>query len=74
MLADAARVPNKFQLARDDLQKYVSLANSDLKARIRYASFLFLTEDYEEMLGELDAIAAEGENTRDEASAWNGLQ
>lgn len=64
LLAKAEAVPNKFELARDDLQKYVELADSDLKARIRYASFLFLTQDYDEMLAELDAIAKEGENTR----------
>ncbi len=64
LLAKAEQVPNKFELARNDLKKYVELAQSDLKARIRFASFLFLTGDYEEMLTELDAISKEGENTR----------
>jgi tetratricopeptide (TPR) repeat protein len=64
LLASSQQIPDKLERARDDLQKYVALAQSDLKARIRYASFLFLTEDYEEMISELDAIAKEGENTR----------
>ncbi len=55
---------NKYARARNDMKKYVDLAQSDLKARIRYASFLFLTEDYEEMLAEIDAIEKEGESTR----------
>lgn len=55
---------NKYARARNDMKKYVDLAQSDLKARIRYASFLFLTEDYEEMLTEIDAIEKEGESTR----------
>ncbi|MEL6649480.1 MAG: hypothetical protein AAFQ87_01620 [Bacteroidota bacterium] len=56
--------PDKYARARNDMKKYVDLAQSDLKARIRYASFLFLTEDYEEMLAEIDAIEKEGESTR----------
>lgn len=46
----------EYQKARDDLKKYVSLAGNDRRARIRYASFLFLAEDYEEALKELNAI------------------
>lgn len=46
----------EYQKARDDLQKYVSLAGNDRRARIRYASFLFLAEDYEEALKELNSI------------------
>ncbi|MEL7529895.1 MAG: tetratricopeptide repeat protein [Bacteroidota bacterium] len=57
-------VDNKYARARNDMKKYVDLAQSDLKARIRYASFLFLTEDYEEMLAEIEAIEKEGESTR----------
>lgn len=55
---------DKYAKARNDMKKYVDLAQSDLKARIRYASFLFLTEDYEEMLTEIEAIEKEGESTR----------
>ncbi|MEO1448380.1 MAG: tetratricopeptide repeat protein, partial [Bacteroidota bacterium] len=46
----------EYQKARDDLKKYVSLAGNDRRARIRYASFLFLAEDYEQALKELNSI------------------
>ncbi len=42
--------------ARDDMQKYVNLTQGDLRAELRYASFLFLTEDYEQAIERLDAI------------------
>ncbi len=46
----------EYQRARDDLQKYVQLTDSDLGARIRYASFLFLSENYQEAIDEIAAI------------------
>jgi tetratricopeptide (TPR) repeat protein len=46
----------EYQRARDDLQKYVQLTDSDLGARIRYASFLFLSENYQEAIDEIQAI------------------
>ncbi|MEO0469204.1 MAG: tetratricopeptide repeat protein [Bacteroidota bacterium] len=48
--------PDKFERAKNDLEKYVSLTKNDLKARIRYASFLFLTEDYQAALDEINDI------------------
>lgn len=46
----------EYQRARDDLQKYVQLTDSDLGARIRYASFLFLSENYQEAIDEIASI------------------
>ncbi|MDX1906207.1 MAG: hypothetical protein SF053_04175 [Bacteroidia bacterium] len=46
----------EFVKAKEDYRKYVSLTQNDLKARIRYASFLFLSEEYAEALNELQAI------------------
>ncbi|MEM7367345.1 MAG: tetratricopeptide repeat protein [Bacteroidota bacterium] len=53
----------KYDKARDDLQKYVSLTGDDLKARIRYASFLFLSENYDEALTEIAKIEGAGAGT-----------
>lgn len=39
--------------ARDDYKTYVSKTDGDIKAQIRYASFLFLTESYQECFDEL---------------------
>ncbi|MEM7655203.1 MAG: hypothetical protein AAF399_03670 [Bacteroidota bacterium] len=46
----------KFEEAKNDLQKYVSLAQADRRARIRYASFLFLSKDYQGALDEMNDI------------------
>jgi tetratricopeptide (TPR) repeat protein len=47
----------RYEAARDDLKKYVSMTSNDLKARIRYASFLFLSKNYQEAIDELEAIS-----------------
>ena len=46
----------EYKQARNDYEKYVSLTEGDLKAQIRFASFLFLTEEYQECLTRLNAI------------------
>ncbi len=46
--------------ARDDYQKYVQLTQNDVNARIRYASFLFLAENYDQALAELKKLESEG--------------
>ena len=46
----------EYELAKEDLKTYVSLVKADRKARIRYASFLFLAKEYQEALDELNAI------------------
>lgn len=48
--------PNRFELARNDIEKYLELAGNDLRAKVRYVQFLFLTEDYEGVLNEMAAI------------------
>jgi tetratricopeptide (TPR) repeat protein len=45
-----------FDKARDDMQKYVSLTEGDLRAELRYASFLFLTQDYQAAIDQLKSI------------------
>ncbi|MEZ4828440.1 MAG: hypothetical protein R3C61_19430 [Bacteroidia bacterium] len=47
----------RYEAARDDLKKYVSMTDNDLRARIRYASFLFLSENYKEAITELEDIS-----------------
>ena len=49
----------RYQAARDDLKKYVSMTDNDLKARIRYASFLFLSKNYQEAIDELEGIGVD---------------
>ncbi|MDX2247057.1 MAG: tetratricopeptide repeat protein [Bacteroidia bacterium] len=49
----------RYQAARDDLKKYVSMTDNDLRARIRYASFLFLSENYQEAITELENISTD---------------
>ncbi|GAB4403270.1 MAG: hypothetical protein OHK0039_02220 [Bacteroidia bacterium] len=46
----------QYDRARDDLKTYVSKTEGDLKAEIRYASFLFLAEDYPACIAQLDKI------------------
>ncbi|MDP5170241.1 MAG: tetratricopeptide repeat protein [Bacteroidia bacterium] len=48
--------PNRFDRARADIEKYLELAGDDLKAKVRYIQFLFLTEDYQLVLNEMDKI------------------
>jgi tetratricopeptide (TPR) repeat protein len=50
----------QYDKARDDMRTYVSKTDGDLKARIRYAGLLFLTESYQDCLNELDAIEKAG--------------
>lgn len=45
-----------FEKARDNYKKYVELTGNDFYAKQRYASFLFLTEDYQESLEVLESL------------------
>ncbi len=47
---------NKYERARQDIEKYLELAGDDLKARVRYIQFLFLTNDYQLVLNEINSI------------------
>ncbi|WNJ16254.1 tetratricopeptide repeat protein [Pontibacter sp. G13] len=54
--AEIRLIQKKFGDARDDMERYVELTGNDVKARIRYASFLYLSGDFDEALGELQEI------------------
>jgi len=45
-----------FDKATADMEKYVSLTEGDLRAELRYASFLFLTENYQGAVDQLASI------------------
>lgn len=45
-----------YEKARDFYQKYVSLTQDDIAARLRYAQFLFLSENYSETISEFNNI------------------
>ncbi|MDW3651322.1 MAG: tetratricopeptide repeat protein [Bacteroidia bacterium] len=51
---------DRYERARNDIQKYLELTGEDQTARIRYAQFLFLTEDYEKSLGLINNLQGEG--------------
>lgn len=48
--------PNRFERARADIEKYLELAGDDLKAKVRYIQFIFLTQEYQKVLDEMAAI------------------
>ncbi|MEL6848736.1 MAG: hypothetical protein AAFP92_09475, partial [Bacteroidota bacterium] len=56
-----SQFPDKFERGKKDMEKYLSLQNNDEQAKVRYAQFLFLTEDYDNSLkaiGELESAGA----------------
>lgn len=44
-----------YEKARDEYQKYVKLAQNDMRARTKYASFLYLSANYKEALSEIES-------------------
>ncbi|MEO0898534.1 MAG: hypothetical protein AAFY71_19125 [Bacteroidota bacterium] len=60
--AELYLLARRFQQARKDMEKYVSETQGDLNARVRFASFLYLSEEYDSALEELKAIEAAGLN------------
>ncbi len=44
-----------YEKARDEYQKYVKLAKNDMRARTKYASFLYLSANYKESLTEIES-------------------
>jgi len=46
----------KYELAKNHYEKYVGLTKNDLTARARYATFLYLTDDFEEALREINSV------------------
>ena len=51
-----SQFPDKFERARNDIQKYLDLTGEDESAQIRYAQFLFLTEDYDKALTQIEKL------------------
>lgn len=47
---------DRYDRARKDIERYLELAGNDLKAKVRYIQFLFLTGDHQLVLDEMDAI------------------
>jgi len=45
----------KYETAKENYKKYVELTQNDISARIRYASFLYLTGDYQESIDNFEA-------------------
>ena len=48
----------RYQEAKQNYQKYLELSKGNTGARIRYASFLFVTKEYKEALREIESIYA----------------
>lgn len=46
----------KYQDAKNNYKKYVELTGNDLVARARYAAFLYLTDDFEASLAEINTV------------------
>ena len=55
-----SQFPDKFERARNDIQKYLDLTGEDESAQIRYAQFLFLTEDYDKALTQIEKLEGMG--------------
>lgn len=49
----------KYDLALENMRKYVKLTNNDLSAKMRLASFLYLTKNYEEALSLIETISSD---------------
>lgn len=49
----------QYEKALENMRKYVELTNNDLSAKMRLASFLYLTKNYEEALGLIDEIGSD---------------
>jgi len=54
--ANAADKTAYFQKARDDYKKYIELEENNKRAQLRYASFLYLSGNYEECLSKIEAV------------------
>lgn len=60
--AELYLLARRFDQARKDMEKYVSETQGDLNARVRYASFLYLSKEYQEAVDELNKIEQAGLN------------
>lgn len=55
-VADASNSATHWKNATDNYQKYVQLSSNDLGARMRYASFLYLTKSYDNAITEMTSV------------------
>lgn len=55
-LGELYYMSRKYEEAKNNYQKYVRLTGNDVAARARYASFLYLTDDFEAALAEIETV------------------
>ena len=55
-LGEAYYLQRKIEKAKENYRKYLELSKNNSSARLRYASFLFYTENYKDALAELQQI------------------
>ncbi len=53
----------KFEKAKENYRKYVEMTKNDVAARQRYASFLFLTQDYKTAISEMEQVLVESKGS-----------
>jgi pentatricopeptide repeat protein len=53
---DPTKKQDYFKRARDDYKKYLELEKNDKRAQLRYASFMYLSGNYEECLKKLEEV------------------
>lgn len=55
-MAEIYSLTRKYDLAKENYVKYLSMVNNDLYARVRYASFLYLSKDFTKTIEEINNI------------------
>jgi len=55
-MAEIYSLTRKYDLAKENYVKYLSMVNNDLYARVRYASFLYLSKDFTKTIDEINNI------------------
>jgi tetratricopeptide (TPR) repeat protein len=55
-MAEIYSLTKQYEKAKENYVKYLSLVNNDLYARVRYASFLYLSKDYTKAIEEIQLI------------------
>ncbi len=57
-MAEIYSLSKRYEKAKENYVKYLSMVNNDLYARVRYASFLYLSKDFAKCIDEINAIQA----------------
>ncbi|MSQ78488.1 MAG: hypothetical protein EXR21_02260 [Flavobacteriaceae bacterium] len=55
-MAEIYSLSKRYEKAKENYVKYLSMVNNDLYARVRYASFLYLSKDFAKCVEEINAI------------------